>query len=257
MLKVCKIKKASIITIGDEILNGGILDTNSRWLCRRLTELGVSVERISIVHDTVDAISIEISSALNSEVDYIIATGGLGPTPDDVTIESVAKLLRRDIKIDAEILGWVEKKMEFMSTLGFKGGMTKAREKFARIPDGMIPIYNKVGISPGLIEKLGDRTLIILPGVPREVESLFRDIEEYIESDVTIECEELKIFGLEADLADCFSNFTKNFPDVKLGSYPSRGTLLLKLYLSGKDAAQVKERLREAKKHLLKILPTA
>ena len=128
--------------------------------------------------------------------------------------------------------------------------MTKGREKFAKIPKGMTPIYNKVGIAPGLVEKLKEKTLIILPGVPREVEGLFSDIEKYIESDETIACEEIKLFGLEADLADCFENFTKKFPDVKLGSYPSRGTLLLKLYLSGNDPDQVSKRLIEAKKHL-------
>ena len=178
----------------------------------------------------------------------------MGPTPDDVTIEGVAKLLNKNLKTDPEILGWVEKKMEFMSKLGFEGGMTKGREKFAQIPEGMIPIYNKVGIAPGLVEKIGEKTLIMLPGVPREVESLFGDIEEYIESDVVIACEEIKIFGLESDLADCFSDFALKYPDIKLGSYPSRGTLLLKLYLNGKDATQVTERLKEAKKYLKKTI---
>ncbi|MDY6966005.1 MAG: molybdopterin-binding protein [Halobacteriota archaeon] len=248
-------KLADIITIGDEILTGDILDTNSKFLCERLTGLGVTVSKVTIIHDDVEIISQAVFNSLNSDVDYTIVSGGLGATPDDMTIEAVAKALKCELKKDPEVVEWIKKKMEYMAKLGFKGGITEEREKFAIIPEGFIPIYNKVGLAPALVSEHDESTLIILPGVPRELEPLFKEIsEKYIKSEETIECEELKIFGLESDLANCFKEFNENFPDIRLGSYPTRGTVLVKLYLSGKDAEEVKGRLEEAKEYLLILL---
>jgi molybdenum cofactor synthesis domain-containing protein len=241
-------KKAEIITVGDEILSGDTLDTNSKWLCERLTELGIQVERINIVHDDIEQISKVILMSLRSDNNYTIVSGGLGPTHDDVTIEAVANALCREIKVDGEVLKWVEKKVESISKLGLAKNIDI--EKLAEKPEGMIPIYNRVGMAPGLFEHHGERTLIVLPGVPRELECVFNDISDRIRSDETIASEELKIYGLEADLVDCFDEFRKKFPDVRLGSYPRGGIVRIKLYLHGKDEEEVKKKLLEAKEWL-------
>ena len=248
-------KSAEIITIGDEILTGDILDTNSRFLCEGLTKIGVTVSKVTIIHDDVEIISNAVKSALGSSSDYVIVSGGLGATPDDMTIEAVAKALGRNLIKNSEIVEWVIKKMDYMTRFGFKGGITEEREKFAIIPEGFTAIYNKVGLAPGLVSEIGESTLIILPGVPRELEPLFMSIsDEYIKSEETIESEELTIFGLESDFAGCYRQFNVDFPDVRLGSYPTRGKILVKLYLSGEDADEVKGRLKDAKEHLSKLL---
>ena len=248
-------KSAEIITIGDEILTGDILDTNSRFLCEGLTKIGVTVSKVTIIHDDVDIISNAVKDALDSSSDYIIVSGGLGATPDDMTIEAVAKTLDRRLIKDPEIVEWVIKKMDYMTRFRFKGGMTQEREKFAIIPEGFTAIYNSVGLAPGLVCEVGESTLIILPGVPRGLEPLFKGIsDEYIKSEQTIESEELTIFGLESDLAGCYRQSNSDFPAVRLGSYPSRRKVLVKLYLSGEDEDEVKGRLKEAKEHLSKLL---
>jgi molybdenum cofactor synthesis domain-containing protein len=245
-------KRAELITIGDEILNGDILDINSKWICEKLVERGVRVEKITIVQDDLDKISTVVSSALCSDVDYLIVSGGLGPTPDDVTIEAIAKALRREIRFDPEVFAWVEKKMEFISKFGV--GVTTDRKKLALKPEGMVPIYNRAGVAPGLIAKT-DKTLIVLPGVPRELRCVFDDASIYIDSEDVIACEELKVLGLESDLVHLMEEVEGKFPHVKLGSYPNFGIVRIRFYSTGKDGDKLKSMVKAAKEYFSTMIP--
>lgn len=253
-------KTAELVTIGDELLKGDILDANSKWICEKLTKLGIRVDSITIVGDDPERISQALSRVLNSGTDYVIVSGGLGATPDDVTIEAIARTIDRKIKLDQKVLGWIKRKLDYLVKLGMiKEGITPEREKIAMIPEDMTPIYNRVGLAPGLVGNVGKGTLVVLPGVPAELKSLFEEIsEEYIKAEGVLMHEELRVIALESDLVPYFKKILEKNLGVKVGSYPmatEKGRfLLVRFYLSGKDPGIVKDKLEKVKNDFIKSM---
>ena len=159
--------KAGILVIGNEVLDGLVLDTNANWMEVRLTALSVEMHRLVAVRD----IKEEIGSALDfliGDCQLIITSGGLGPTFDDMTLESVAQHLGLPLVEDAEALAIVEKQYKMLSSKGIvaDSAISEPRRKMARIPKGAIPLDNAVGGAPGVMIEVGDTTIFCLPGVP-------------------------------------------------------------------------------------------
>ncbi|MDG7036383.1 MAG: competence/damage-inducible protein A [Nitrososphaerota archaeon] len=169
--------KFILITSGNEILNGDVLDTNTNWLCNMITSMGNEVVRVAIVRDEVEAISKEIEHALSERVDVIITSGGLGPTADDLTLEAVANALHRKVILNRTALLWIKRKFRSLAKAGSIGTakITDSREKMARLPEGSTPLKNSVGVAPGIILRYQESLVASLPGVPAELKAIFTE----------------------------------------------------------------------------------
>jgi competence/damage-inducible protein CinA-like protein len=157
---------AEIITIGTELLLGEIQDTNTRYLARTLRDCGVDLYRTMTVGDNEKRISQAIQEALHRS-NIIITTGGLGPTVDDPTRQAIAMALGVELEFQPHL--WDQIQARFQQ-YGRIPGENNKRQAF--IPYGALPIQNPVGTAPAFIFEQGDRSVIALPGVPREMEYL-------------------------------------------------------------------------------------
>jgi molybdenum cofactor synthesis domain-containing protein len=166
--------QVGIITIGNEVLDGLVLDTNSNWLELRITALGAETKRLVSVRDTINEIGCALDF-LKTSCDVIITSGGLGPTHDDMTLKAMASNLERDLvenPVAAEIVKR-QYKMLFEKGIVQTPDYTENRRKMAFLPKNSIPLDNFVGGAPGVRIDLDDTTIFCLPGVPKELESIF------------------------------------------------------------------------------------
>ena len=167
-----------IICIGNELLIGKTLNTNAHWLGRQATILGANVKRITVVQDIVDEIAGIICEVIRRKPQYIIVTGGLGPTFDDKTLEGIAKALNCKLQVNQKALAMVKEKCEeyFRKRhLQMPVELTPARVKMAMLPDKAEPICNPIGSAPGVRADIEGTVLFALPGVPSEMEAIFMD----------------------------------------------------------------------------------
>ncbi|MDH5437780.1 MAG: nicotinamide mononucleotide deamidase-related protein [Candidatus Bathyarchaeota archaeon] len=164
-----------IICIGNELLIGKTLNTNARWLAKRITALGLKTHRITIIGDSIEEISNALREAIQRNPHFIITTGGLGPTFDDKTLEGIAMALERKLAIRDQALKMIEEKYRQYVEEGRmeRAELTPPHIKMARLPEGAKPIFNPVGTAPAVIIKHDDITVIALPGVPSEMKGIF------------------------------------------------------------------------------------
>jgi molybdenum cofactor synthesis domain-containing protein len=160
-----------IIATGDELLYGRILDTNSNWLAQRVAEIGAKLRRITVIGDEPDLIGETLHEALKRDAHFIIFTGGLGPSEDDLTVESIGMALGKSTVIDpmgAEKIRQVYLKRGLTDEPSLRRG-----ERMARILEDSAAIQNPVGFAVGMrIEEAG-KSICTLPGVPAEMKSMF------------------------------------------------------------------------------------
>ncbi|MCK4385874.1 MAG: competence/damage-inducible protein A, partial [candidate division Zixibacteria bacterium] len=155
--------RAEIITIGDEILYGQIADTNSPFIAEKLTAEGIEVVFSTSVGDDVNKITEAVNTA-RSRADVIIATGGLGPTSDDLTKKAVVKVFKRNLVFHEKILKEIEKSFENRGL-----SMPKINQNQALIPQGAKSLANRWGMAPGIFIEEGNSLFFALPGVPLEM----------------------------------------------------------------------------------------
>jgi nicotinamide-nucleotide amidase len=173
-----------ILVIGFEILQGKFLDTNSNWMAKRVAKYGHILSRITTIGDIKEEISSTINEILKRKPDIVITSGGLGPTFDDITIQSVASGLNREVKLDPQAYKLVKRIYEKAFDKGILKlrEMTKEREKMAYLPVGSIMLPNPVGVAPGVKIQEGKTAIFLFPGVPTEIKKMFR---EYIQPILT------------------------------------------------------------------------
>jgi competence/damage-inducible protein CinA-like protein len=162
-------QRAALLAIGDEVLRGEIGNTNASFIAERLFEAGYELTEHVVVSDEPQAIRAALVR-LRVEVDIILATGGLGPTEDDRTVDVVAELLATGTHADEPSLEAMKKRF---STHGFE--MTPNNLRQVRVPNGGRALPNGAGIAPGFVVQLGGAEAYFLPGVPREMEKIFTD----------------------------------------------------------------------------------
>lgn len=183
--------KASIITVGTEILIGSILNTNSKYISSKLTDAGVEVIRQSSVDDNMDEIIKEIETSVEKS-DLIILTGGLGPTNDDLTRESVAKYLNREIYLDEN-----EKKKMEERFFKLDRTFTKNNLKQIMLIEGSTKIDNHWGVALGEVVPFNNKRILLLPGPPSEMEPMFESyLTENINSDEFIIIKSIDVIGI-------------------------------------------------------------
>ena len=161
--------RAALLAIGDEVLRGEISNTNDTFIAERLFELGFELTEQVVVSDDPQAIR-TVLVRLRAENDIIVATGGLGPTEDDRTVDVVAELLATGTHADEPSLEAMKKRF---ATHGFE--MTPNNLRQVRVPNGAEALPNAAGIAPGFSVRLGGAEAYFLPGVPREMEKIFVD----------------------------------------------------------------------------------
>jgi len=220
-------QQIEMIGIGNELLIGKTLNTNSHWLTRRATSLGTMVKRITVVGDDVDEIANAVREALQRKPRFIITTGGLGPTFDDKTLEGIAKALDRKLEVDKEALKMDKEKYEAYVKAGKieKLELTPPRVKMARLPEGAKPLPNPVGTAPGIIIDVEETFLMALPGVPSEMEAIF---EESVAALLKKEAGEVTFFEtsiyaddvMESTLAPLIDRAMHDNPSVYIKSHP-------------------------------------
>lgn len=230
---------SEILTIGDELLDGSKTNTNASWLAKTLSKNGVKVRKIITVGDHPPSISEEIERAVEEEVDLLIVTGGLGPTPDDRTLDALSQALKKDRILDQRAL---ESVRESYSKLAEKGvvkeeGITPSRRKMAELPRGSIPLFNPVGGAPAVLSEVSETKILCLPGVPREMKAILKqnlDLLELPDKNGGKFHRKLEIKGTEESaLAPLFEELQNNFRGAEVRSYPigrgAEGKIVVKL----------------------------
>lgn len=163
-----------ILVIGNELLRGEILDTNTHWICRLINSRGGRVMRVTMLPDIEAEIAVAVRSAIERGVDVVFTSGGLGPTDDDLTLAAVARGAGVELALDARAREMVRQRYDAFHAQGVlaEGGLNPFREKMAWLPVGAEPLHNPVGTAPGVLLRAGQTVILSLPGVPPELEGI-------------------------------------------------------------------------------------
>ena len=264
---------ASIVVIGDEILGGFVQDTNSHWLATRLQTLGIPLDRVQTVPDTMDAIDEGLAMELGRGTPrLILTTGGIGSTPDDLTMEGVAATIGRPVEVNDDIDGRITKALEWTAEQGatVTADHERSMRRMAKVPQGAYLLQGARGVAPGVAVDLdggvraGGTTIVILPGIPSEMKRIFDGgvVPELLDGlGVPQHVIELTHEYPESTLNPLFDTLVRDFADVHLGSYPGmpcivrlkggkdrveEAEMTVKAYLDDLDADPSSERLRQA-----------
>jgi len=244
--------KAEIITIGDEILIGQIVDTNSVFIAAELNKIGVSVYQISSIQDEKQHILTAFKEA-ESRADIIIITGGLGPTKDDITKHAICEYFNDTLVQDDAVLEHVAnlfKKSEHKI-------LTKTNVQQALVPSKAIVLHNANGTAPGMYIKKGNKAFISLPGVPYEMEGLIKEavipklVSEY-KTPYIYHKTVLTQGVAESILAERISDWEDALPNfIKLAYLPSIGVVKLRLSAIGEEKESIENAVQSAVSTLL------
>jgi molybdenum cofactor synthesis domain-containing protein len=222
---------AAVLVIGDEILSGRTRDTNINYIAAHLTRVGIRLQEVRVVADDAHAI-VEAVDALRARYTYVITTGGIGPTHDDITADAIAKALGVPIGLDPRAV-------EILDTFFAKRGIeaTPARMRMARIPHGAMLIRNTISAAPGFMID----NVIVLAGVPDVMQVMLDDVTPNLATGAKMQTATIKLSRAEGDVADLFAQHQKTFPDVAMGSYPSfaDGRISTQLVLRSTDSARL------------------
>ena len=245
--------QAEIITIGDEILIGQIVDSNSAFIAKQLNKIGVSVYQITSVQDDRTHILKAFAEA-ESNADIVILTGGLGPTKDDITKKTIADYFDDTLKEDIS----VRKNIEHLWEVFVKRPVMQVNLDQALVPTKASVLMNKYGSAPGMWLEKNDTVFISLPGVPYEMEALIKDeVVPKLRSKFKFPYIQHKTFltyGLgESSLAERIETFENELPEfIKLAYLPSLGRVRLRLSAKGNDQSVIET---EMEKQIQLLLP--
>jgi nicotinamide-nucleotide amidase len=168
-----KDRTAEILIVGNELLNGTTLDTNSHWLSIELENIGLAVTRKTTITDNQKIISSAFKEALSRRPSLIFSIGGMGPTFDDMTLLGLARALNKRILRNRTAVQFLRE--SYIRRHGSAPRLSRASLKMAEIPDGSLPLPNPVGSAPAVVTQFGSSKVISLPGVPEELKGIFRE----------------------------------------------------------------------------------
>jgi nicotinamide-nucleotide amidase len=215
-----------LLSIGDELLKGNVVNTNAAFLSRQFVLAGYAVSCQTSLPDEPESLAKGLAEVLQ-RADLVIATGGLGPTLDDRTREIAAELFHSDFHFDHAVADDI--KCRF-------GDHSVSVENQARVPSKAKILQNRIGTAPGLLFSEGNKTLILLPGVPREMESMFLEqVLPWIQKQWPLKTkkESVQLFFClvhESLLDPHLRELTERYPSVEAGIYPAYGTLTVVLH---------------------------
>ncbi|MGH8885263.1 MAG: competence/damage-inducible protein A [Egibacteraceae bacterium] len=265
---------ASIVVVGDEILGGFVRDTNSGWLAGRLHVLGVPLDRIVTVPDDAGAIDEALQTELaRGRPRVLLTSGGIGSTPDDLTVESVAASLGVGLRVEPEIDARITRALEWTTAQGAEIGPEheRAMRKMARVPEGAWLLPGVGGVAPGIaIDVDGGchaedgATIVVMPGVPGELKRIMRQgVEPSLlhGRGAPLHVAEIRHGYPESTLSPLLDRLVVEYGDLHVGSYPDRECVIrlkgaperveqamgvIRAFLSELDANPSSQRLRAA-----------
>lgn len=236
-----------IICIGNELLIGEVVNTNATYIAKQLNRKGYFVDRIICIRDDYKEILWTINEAKRDRVNYLILTGGLGPTYDDITMESVAKILGLELALHQETLKKLEERAKARGH-----PLAEASKKMAYIPKDCNIIPNSKGAAPGVDILVNGLRIFVLPGVPAEMKCMIKEyvlkvlpnLGKYYEKKLVLER-----VG-ESLLANTLKEIVRKYPDIYLKTHPRpyRGKYRLILHIYVRDTLSPKaiEHVNEA-----------
>jgi nicotinamide-nucleotide amidase len=239
---------SSIVAIGDELVGGFTLDTNSHWLAERLRILGYPVKRVTQIRDRPDEIVEQLHREVeDGDVTDVFVSGGLGPTPDDRTFAAVARALGKELVVWEQTRARIERRVQRMHSMGLLESpeITEGNLRMARIPAEPAHVFkNRRGMAPGALYETKGKRIFILPGVPLEMKGIFtEEIEsEFLAAGSAATVRELRFnFAVEARFYPLMRELEESFPDVSVGSYPNFETKELVIRCAGLDPKRVEQ----------------
>jgi len=238
--------KATIVTIGDEILIGQIVDTNSNFIAKELDRIGVETyEMISISDDKQHILN--TFAQLQNKVDVVIVTGGLGPTKDDVTKKTFCDYFDDELVVNPEVLAHVTELIEGF----YKRPISQLNKDQALVPSKCTVLHNKMGTAPGMWMKKENTVFVSLPGVPYEMKYLVENeiipkiVKEYKRPYIIHKT--ILTYGQgESLVAERIENWENNLPEfIKLAYLPNPGRVRLRMTARGTDKEELEKAIEE------------
>jgi nicotinamide-nucleotide amidase len=247
--------KAEIITIGDELLIGQVIDTNSAWIAEQLNMKGIKVHQITSISDDREHILETLKEAEN-RADIILITGGLGPTKDDITKSTLCEYFASNLVFDQETYNNVE---ALFKLRGYP--VTELNRRQAEVPANCTPIQNRNGTAPGMWFERNEKIFVSMPGVPFEMKTMMTEkvlpkLAGKLNLGFIVHKTILTQGVGESFLAKTIEDWEDALPkNIKLAYLPQPGMVRLRLSASGKDKAGLFGAIEEQHQKLLKIIP--
>jgi molybdenum cofactor synthesis domain-containing protein len=230
---------ACLLIIGNEILSGRTKDANLQFLALELNKLGVRLMEVRVIPDVEQTIVATVNE-VRAKFDYVFTTGGIGPTHDDITADSIAKAFGVGIDVDERALGPMR---AYFQRRGVE--LTPARMRMARIPFGAELVENSVSIAPGFM--LGN--VIVMAGIPAIMQVMLDAATRYLKTGKKMLSAAIDLYRPEGEIAAMFGELQQRYPDVPMGSYPFQrdGKPGTQLVLRCTDPARLAEAENELK----------
>ncbi len=235
-----------MIAVGDELLAGHTADTNSAWLADRLRRTPFPCRRIVVVPDDEPAIAAELAAAAAGPAARVFCCGGLGPTPDDVTLAAVAAAFRVRLREHPVALAHIGDVVARMHRAGWvpSPAINPGNRKMALVPEGAEVLRNRVGMAPPVVLGLpgaAGRRLLVLPGVPIELRTVVLEevLPVHLAGEPAVAVEEVAYRGIgESSFYSILRTLAATFPDVRFGSYPLPAAGELVIRATARDPAR-------------------
>ena len=199
---------AGILIIGDEILSGRTQDTNANFIAKNLTSSGIKLEEIKVIQDKKNII-IDSVKLFSKKYTYVFTTGGIGPTHDDITSESIAEAFNKKYGINKEAFNILEKYYP-------EGEFNKSRQRMTKMPTDAQLIYNPMTAAPGFILK----NVYVLPGVPKIMEQMFMNTLKNFDKGKPKKITTINTDLFESKIAPFLKDIQNQYTDCSIGSYP-------------------------------------
>ncbi|MGD9785673.1 MAG: competence/damage-inducible protein A [Hyphomicrobiaceae bacterium] len=222
---------AAVLVIGDEILSGRTKDKNIGTIADHLTAIGIELREVRIVGDERMAI-VSALNALRGAYDYVFTTGGIGPTHDDITADSIAEAFGVAIGEDPMALALIAAHCERRGV-----PLTPPRRRMARLPAGAMLVKNAISAAPGFMI----RNVVVMAGVPSIMEVMLQDVTPHLRTGPQVRSVTIDIPRPEGDIAEILARHQAENPDVAMGSYPyfSEGRPKVQIVLRSREPARL------------------
>lgn len=225
-----RIWTAALVVIGDEILSGRTQDRNVAQIATWLNAQGIRLAEARVVGDRTEAI-VEAVNALRARNDYLFTTGGIGPTHDDITVDAIAEALGVPVEYHPQALAILERHY------ATRGGLTEARKRMARVPQGADLIENRMSGAPGI--RIG--SIFVMAGVPHITAGMLDALTGTLEGGAPLVSRTIGCWVAESEVADLLSAVERAHDGVAIGSYPffREGKVGANFVVRATDAARV------------------